>query len=149
MSKFGILGTLFLGLTLFAQNEPTTVKLKIKHDGQDKATPNEVLLTWGNHSRRIAVRNDQFEVPPEISSAKKVTFAAEIDGDYVKIAKLPVDLFEMEFWVIHMAERQYSKDYQHATLAGADIRESCILELSSRHKDVGNCVFIAHCRSKI
>lgn len=149
MSRLGIIGVvLLLFLPSGAQEGAMVVKLAVKHDGQDKPAPDHVTLSFEKHSVQIPVRDGKFEVPPEFVSAQKVTFAANVEGDHIRVSKLSGKLFKKESWTLLLAERCYGEDYQWVIPKGAAIRSSCILVFDSVHTDPGTAVFDAQCRSK-
>jgi len=67
--KAAVLLLLLSCLPLRAQDKPAVVKLTVKHDGQKKPAPASVTLRFGNHSVEVAVREDKFEVPPDIGES--------------------------------------------------------------------------------
>lgn len=150
MAKFR-LGALTLLLLLLlpcsAQEGPVIVKLTIRHDGQVKSVPRHVTLTFDNHSARISVRDDKFEVPAEFLRAKKVTFATLLDSEQVRISNLSGREFKYEAWTLLLADHDYDEDYRSSVPKGADIRSSCILVLESVDIDPGAVVFQTSCRS--
>ena len=135
-------------LPIAAQEGPMLVKLTVKHDGQEKPAPNQITLSFNNHSVQIPVRDGRFEVPSEITSAQRVTFAADVDGDQIRISKLSAKVFSLENWTLLLAERRYPDDYHWAVPKGTDIPASCMLVFDSVHADPGTVVLDPHCRTK-
>ncbi len=127
---------------------PTLVKLTVKRDGREKPAPNQITLSFNNHAVQMPVRDGKFEVPPEITGALRVTFAADVDGDQIRISELPAKLFSLESWTLLLAERNYPDDYRWAVPKGTDIPASCILVVDSVHADPGTVVLDPHCRTK-
>jgi len=124
------------------------VKLTVKRDGEERPVPDYVTLSFDKRSERIPVRDGKFEVPSEFATAKKLTFATDLEGDHILISDLYSSKFVHENWTILLAERDYGEDYKWAVPKGADIRSSCILVFDPVHTGDGTFVFVSHCRSK-
>ena len=143
--KLGVLGVLLLSFLLSAAQEGTmVVKLTVKHDGQEKPAPDQVTLSFDDHSLQILVREGKFEVPPEVTNAREVTFVADIEGDRIRIAGISGRKFVHEDWTLVLADRDYGEDYQWILQKAkhADIRSSCILEFEPTDEGDGTFVFV-------
>jgi hypothetical protein len=146
--KAAVLLLLLSCLPLRAQDKPAVVKLTVKHDGQKKPAPASVTLRFGNHSVEVAVREDKFEVPPDIVKAEKVTFAADVEGDHIEIPGIAGGFFTWEAWTLLLAERRYDRSTQTGIPKGSNIRLSCVLMFDSAQADPGQARFVTPCRSK-
>ena len=126
---------------------PAVVTLTVKHDGQVRPVPDHVTLSFDKLSMQVPVRDGKFEVPPEFASAKKITFAADIEGDHILVSDLYREKFVQADWTILLAERDYGEDYQSEVSKGADVRSSCIIVFEP-YGGEDTLVFVTHCRSK-
>ena len=123
------------------------VKLTVKHDGQKKTAPDQVTLSFDGHSLQVPVRQGKFEVPPEVLGARRVAFAADVEGDHIQVTGISGRKFVRSSWTLVLAERTYSNDYQWVVPKGANIHSSCILAFDPDEGD-GTAVFVPHCRRK-
>jgi len=133
-----------------AQERATVVKLTVKHDGQERPAPDHVTLSFDSHSLQIPVHQGKFEVPPEVVGARKVAFAADVEGDRVRITGIFGRKFLYEDWTLLLAEKDYGQGYQWILQKAkhAEIRSSCILEFEPTDEGEGTAVFVPHCRTK-
>ena len=149
MKTFVFLVSLLVAFPLLAENEPIIVKLTIESNKQEKPAPKDVSIAIAGKVMRMTVQDGSFTVLPEIASARRVTFSADIGGTYIRLTNLPGKAFEMESWIIHLAEPEYPEGLRFMVPAEADTRTSCILELNSKRVDAGNLMFFRHCRGGI
>src|SRR3984885_5995138 len=114
---------------------------------QKKPAPASVTLRFGNHSVEVALREDDFEVPPDIVKAEKVTFAADVEGDPIEIPGIAGGFFRWEAWTLLLAERRYDRSTQSGIPKGSN-RLSGVLMFDSAQADPGQAMFITPSRSK-
>ncbi|MGA2481488.1 MAG: hypothetical protein ABSF92_00010 [Candidatus Acidiferrales bacterium] len=146
--KLGVLGVLLLSFLLSAaQKGAVVVELIVKHDGQEKPAPDHVTLSFDHHSLQIPVREGKFEVPPEVVGAQKVAFAADVEGDHIRVAGISGRKFVRGNWTLLLAQRDYGEEYRWVLPKRTDVRSSCILEFEPDNGE-GTFVFVPHCRSK-
>jgi hypothetical protein len=139
---------LLVSIHCAAQQKPTEIKLRIKHNGQIVANPDRITLTDGDHVENVAVRNGKFEVPGEISHAKSWRFTVVIRGYQIQIRNLSQSELAYADWTLLVADHRYNGEYASEFPRGADIRSSCVLVLESEHIDPGLVISQTHCRSK-
>ncbi len=139
---------LFLVLASTAQQKPANfVNLTVMHDGQEKSSPDQITVTFDNHSIQIPVQEGKFEVPPEVANSKEVTLSIDIEHDHIQVPGIPGIAFERESWKLLLAERSYSVDFQWAVPNGTRIHNSCVLVVDSKHAN-GWVMTVPKCRSR-
>ena len=124
------------------------VKLTVRHDGLERAAPEQITLTFDKHSVQIPLRDGTFEVPPQAAGARKISFAARVGDDQILIPDLSGTKLTQENWTLLLAERDYDEGYQWAVPKGSDIPATCILVFDSA-RDRATFVFYSHCRAKL
>ena len=134
--------------TWISTEHPSLVKLVVQHNGQDQPLPKTITLATYSRREEIPVQDGRFEVPVEFLKAEKVTFAAEIAGETVRIKRLSVIPLTHESWTIVLADQSYGEDYKDSVIQGADIRASCILVLESLTVGQRTPIFVPDCRNR-
>src|SRR5437660_707894 len=131
MSRQRVAGLALAGFLLplysAAQDKPTEIRLTVKYNAQTVASPDNILLSWSDYIRKVAVTNGRFEVPWEISHANRFRFSADVVGSHIEMVNLTAGEFQYENWSLLLADRRYPEDYASSVPRGADIRRSCML----------------------
>ena len=149
LSKFIVVMILFFPIFSSSEQQgPVTVSLRIVNNGHKAKLPNQMVLSTGDHSSRIAVLGGYFEVPSQFLTAKQIKLEMSIGGNHIHISHIRGMDFRKESWTLLLADRVYGEDYQSIVPKGADVRSSCIVVFDSIHTDPGVVLFEKNCRSK-
>jgi hypothetical protein len=130
-----------------AQQLPTTVQIRVIHNGRQCSAPAEITASFGGHSLRIPVREGKFEAPPELVAAQSVTVETDVKDSHIRLTKIAGADFAGS-WTLRLAERADDDYYEWPGPKGANIAASCMLELDNGHEDPARVRFEEHCRSK-
>ncbi|MCC7010528.1 MAG: hypothetical protein IT184_17095 [Acidobacteria bacterium] len=64
------------------------VGIRVLHNGEEKAPPEEIVITSGERSLRLPVRNGIWEVPREVAAVERFTLEADVDDSHVRMPNL-------------------------------------------------------------
>jgi hypothetical protein len=128
--------------------QPTTVHLKVLHNGHQVAAPTMIKVTFDGHTLRIPVRDGKFVAPPDLFAAQRVTLETDVGGSHIRFIHVTGWTFTYEDWTLRLAEHINADYYEWRGPKGADIPSSCMLEFESVHADPGKVLFEQNCRSK-
>lgn len=149
LTTLGIMGMLLLPPLLSSPALPrsTTVHIAVIHNGRPCPAPAEITASFAGRSLRIPVRNDSFEVPPELLAAQGVTVETDVEGSHIRLTKMSGADFAGS-WTLRLAERADDDYYEWPGPKGANIAASCMLDLDNGHEDPARVRYEEHCRSK-
>lgn len=148
LARFGVMGMLLLSfLQLLAQQKSSSVHITVIHNGYQCSAPAEITASFGGHTLRMPIRDDKFEAPLEVVTARSVTVEADVQDMHIRITKVAGADFAGN-WTLRLAEHADDEYYEWPGPKRADIAESCMLELDDGHEDPARVRFEEHCRSK-
>jgi hypothetical protein len=139
---------LFFAVSLMAANEGGgSIVLKIRHNGKAKSPPTQVIVEFDGRSAQLPLRNDGFEVAPEVRTAKKVTISFSLKKEQIRIPDINGSKFNATHWTVLLEDKTFGPDYAWAAPKGARVASSCVLVFELTDSD-GTAAFIPDCRTK-
>src|ERR1700678_1983948 len=132
-------------------NKVPTIRLTVKHNGEDVAPPTQLIFSIHGHSARLPVTSGFFEIPPEISkagNAEKVRFQTEVDGDRI-LTKVGTQHFgDGGSWTLILEDSDFGPRFSRVVSKGTPALSGCALVFQPKTGD-GIETFDAHCRTPI
>jgi hypothetical protein len=136
-----------------AKETQNVIELMIIHNGKRINPPDQIEFNVDRKSFGVPVREGRFEVPIEITFARKILFVADIDGCHIKTS-IGTPLHDAVKLLITFDDNSYGEGLDKEFLKGTDIRKTCFIgwiepkSEGMRHGEELNWVqFQPNCRS--